>query len=500
MLSCRSQSLEGQGDEFSMRLFTIQEVLEITGAHVLSGHVPNQIRTTVRRICTDSREARRGDLFVALSGERFEGEDFVGQAFRRGAVGAIIRSMGEGTKGRKSPGGHLGLGTSQKAERPFLLGVPEPLRAFQDLAALHRSRFHVPVVAVTGSNGKTTTKEMVAHVLARRWTVLKTEGNFNNRIGLPTTLFRLTARHQAAVLEMGVDMQGQTTRLCELARPTIGLITNIGPDHLEFFGSLDGSARAKAELVDMMPASGALVLNADDPFFEELASRASCPVVSFGMSGRAHVRGVDIVQDVRRGTTFRLVLPDRMRHPLVSLRSYGSHNISNALAAAAVGYLLGFSGSMIADGLSRFRPASMRSEIFVRDGIRFINDCYNANPASMKAAIDLLVELGGSNRTIAILGDMLELGRDAGALHRDIGIYLGGRGVSRLIAAGTLGREIAEGARKGGMSPEHVWATTDALEAAARAKAFVRSGDVVLIKASRGMRMERVVSALSEMD
>ena len=226
-----------------MALFTVQEILEITGARVMTGEDPRQLRGAIRRICTDSREARPGDLFVALLGERFDGHEFVEAAFGRGAMGAIVQDRSCFTNMRTSVIGQPGSGRSRGAQRAFVLEVPNSLLAYQQLAAHHRKRFHHPVVAVTGSNGKTTTKEMVARVLEQRWHVLKTEGNLNNRIGVPHTLFRLTPRHQAAVVEMGVDQRGQTAQLCGIARPTIGLITNVGPDHLEFFGSLDGLRR-----------------------------------------------------------------------------------------------------------------------------------------------------------------------------------------------------------------------------------------------------------------
>ncbi len=471
-----------------MPLFTVEEVLEITSARVLSDDDHRRPRGTIRRVCTDSRGVRDGDLFVALKGERFDGHQFVDAALRRGAVAAVVqdRSMITAPARSRSPG------------RRVLLGVPDTLVAYQQLAAHHRSRFRIPVVAVTGSNGKTTTKDMIANVLSERWTVLKTEGNLNNRIGVPQTLLRLNPRHQAAVVEMGVDQKGQTTRLCEIAHPTIGLITNIGPDHLEFFGTVEASAQAKGELLDLLPPDGAAVLNADDAQFGYLASRARCRVVSFGLSQRAQVRATDVVADPRRGTAFQLTLPGRPRRARVILRAHGAHNLSNALAAAAVGQCLAMSGAVIAQGLARFRPATMRSQVSRWRGIRIINDCYNANPASMKAAIDLLIHLGSGSRTIAVLGDMLELGPQSLALHREVGIYLAGRGVTYLVACGALGLGLAEGAREAGMASDLVREAPDAVAAAAILQTLVRAGDVVLLKASRGVRMERAITLLTQ--
>ncbi len=477
----------------TMSLFTVEELLEVISVKVLAGRCDGWLKRRIARLCTDSRSVRRGDLFVALKGERFDGHQFVVAALRLGAVGAIVEDQYRPPAASFTSSSRRG---TKKAE-PLLFGVRDTLFAYQQLAAHHRSRFTIPVVAVTGSNGKTTTKEMVASVLAQRWTVLKTEGNLNNRIGVPQTVFRLTPRHQAAVIELGVDQKGQTTRLCEIVRPTIGLITNIGPDHLEFFGSIEASAQAKAELLDQMSQDGAIVLNADDPYFDYLASRARCRVVSFGLSPRADVRALDVRTDARTGAAFRLALPGKARSTAVALRVHGAHNVMNALAAAAVGHVLSLGGAAIAQGLARFRPAAMRSRVTDHRGMRIIDDCYNANPASMKAAIELLAELGSSKRTIAVLGDMLELGPEARALHEEVGAFLAQRNISLLVACGALGGSLAEGARRGGMAADRILEVPDAGAAAVAVKSLVRKGDVVLVKASRGMRMEQVVEALA---
>jgi len=462
-----------------MPLFTVDEILEVTGARLLAPGAPRAARGGFRRLCTDSRQIRRGDLFVALPGERFDGRAFVAAALDLGAAGALVQ----------------GLVWEKPSAKP-IFGVPDVLTAYQQLATHHRNRFAIPLVAVTGSNGKTTTKDMVACVLAERGTVLKTEGNFNNRIGVPHTLLRLTQRHEAAVVEMGVDRKGQTARLCEIARPTIGLITNIGPDHLEFFGSLEASAHAKAELLDWIPDEGAVVLNADDAYFDYLASRARCRVVSFGRSPRALVRADDVETDLRRGATFRLILPDRTRSTKVLLAAHGAHNLSNALAAAAVGCAMGMSGAAIARGLAHFKPATMRSQVKVCHGITIINDCYNANPASMKAALTLLAELAGGGVSIAVLGDMLELGPESPAMHRDVGAHAAANGITHLIVCGPESRHIAAGARAAGMTAERIHETPDSAAGAALCKRLAKDGDVVLVKGSRGMTMERVVETL----
>ena len=471
-----------------MSLFTVEEILEVLSARLLAGRTPSCFKKRGKRVQTDSRLVGKGDLFVAFEGERFDGHAFVPTALSKGAVAAIVRESYQ-----------LSASPKRGAETPVLIGVKDTLAAYQQLATHHRSRFAIPVIAVTGSNGKTTTKEMVAHVVAQRWRTLKTEGNLNNRIGVPQTLFQLTARHQAAVIEMGVDRQGQTTRLCEIAKPTVGLITNIGPDHLEFFGSMEGSAQAKAELLEELPEDGAIILNADDEYFDYLAARARCRVVAFGLSPKADVRAVGTRSDDKGGTVFGLVLPGKSRQTEVRIAAQGTHNVSNALAAAAVGHALGLPGAAIADGLGKFRPAAMRSQISTVHGVQLINDCYNANPASMKAALRLLADLGRGKRSIAALGDMLELGTDSKRMHREVGAFVAEQHIDHLLACGALGRDIAEGARQAGMAPDRVLEFPDSAAGGAALKSMVRQGDVVLVKASRGMKMEQVVEILTGM-
>ncbi len=484
---CRQPVSIGELGKYTMPLFIVGEVREIASARLLAGDGARVAKQGIRRLCTDSREIGDGDLFVAIKGERMDGHDFVLTALKKGAVGALVQDDYR-----------LPASFPRRSWRgPVLLGAPDTLRAYQQLAAYHRNRFQIPVVAVTGSNGKTTTKEMMADVLAQRWPVLRTEGNLNNRIGVPQTLLKLAPSHKAAVIEMGVDQVGQTARLCEIARPTVGLITNIGPDHLEFFSTMDVSAQAKGELLEFLPPEGSAVLNADDPYFGYLASRARCEVLSFGLSAKAQVRAERLTMGSRQGTQFHLRLPGRSRPQFVSIRVHGLHNILNALAAAAVGHGMGLNPATIAEGLARFRPAAMRSQVLTVGGIRIINDCYNANPASMKAAIDLLLTLGAGGRSVAVLGDMLELGPSAPVLHREVGAYLAERGVTHLIACGDLGAHVADGARGAGMAPERIAHEPDAARAGMALKALAQEGDVVLVKASRGMKMEQAVDMLA---
>ena len=472
-----------------MASFTMDEILQATDGTLLWGSSAPR----ARRVSTDSRQVRDGDLFVALKGENFDGHRFVKRAMDDGAVGTIISrrawpSVLRWVRGYRKKHSH---------PSPFVIGVNDSLRAYQDLAAYHRRRFSIPLVAVTGSNGKTTAKEMVSHVVARRWRTLKTEGNFNNSIGVPKTLFRLTGRYEAAVIEMGVDQERQTTRLCEIAQPTVGVITNVGPDHLEFFGTIEGSARAKAELLPALPHDGVAVLNADDAYFKTFAGQAKCRVVSYGFSAKADIRASDVLVN-RQGSSFRLHLARRTRAKHVQLRVAGQHNVSNALAGAAVGHALGLSSQDISIGLGKMRAASMRSQIYRRKGVTYLYDCYNANPASMEAAINLLLELGKGHRTIAVLGDMRELGTGEVAFHQEVGRLVAKKNLSYLVACGKLGTQIAAGAKEKGMAASDVIAVKAVADAAKVLKRIVSRGDVVLLKASRGVQMEKVLDNITE--
>ena len=466
-----------------MATFEVNEVLAATkGALLSSGKPPGRFR----RVETDSRAVKPGDLFVALKGLNFDGHKFIRNAWDKGALGVVVE---------QADAGNLLKDRGKKNRNPFaVVHVQNTLRAYQDLASFHRARFSIPVVAITGSNGKTTTKEMVSRVLATRWRVLQTQGNFNNAIGVPKTLLRLNSRHQAAVIEMGVDQVGQTTRLCEMTRPTVGVVTNVGPDHLEFYGTMACSAASKAEIFPWLPNDGAAILNADDRYFRQFFKKAHCPVFSFGVAEHAEVRGSKPVWDGRR-TSFHLWLPNRKTSKRTSVRTMGLHNMSNALAGAAVGHALGISAVDIVSGLAKFRPAPMRSEIRRHGGVIYLYDCYNANPASVKAALDVLVELDPLRRTIAVLGDMLELGPQEIQFHEEIGRYAAKKQVGQVVTCGTFGPMMEKGARTVRRNMP-VTVVKDAVEAGECLKGMVKRGDIVLIKASRGAQMERVLKAV----
>jgi UDP-N-acetylmuramoyl-tripeptide--D-alanyl-D-alanine ligase len=435
-------------------------------------------RMEIKGVSTDSRKIRQGELFVALRGDRFDGHDFVIDAISNGACGAVVeRSVLESR--------YESLGKVRN-----LLPVEDTLFALQDMAHLHRKKFTVPVIGITGSNGKTTTKEMTASILKQKGPVLKNEGNLNNHIGVPLTLLKMAAVHRSAVVEMGMSAPGEIDLLARLVSPDIGVITNIGPAHLEFLGSMDGVAAAKAELLDNLAAGGTAVLNADDRYFEMLSARFSGRVLSFGMSDGAAVRA----QDIRQGdeyTDFDLVAQGSAAR--VRLRALGRHNISNALAAAAAALAAGMPVEAVKYGLDDFVPVSMRSEIKVISGRTVLADCYNANPGSVKAALETLVTLRPGARSVAVLGDMLELGEQGAEEHREIGRLAARLGVDVIIAVGELSARILDGARDGGMPKSALFAAGSHAEAAGLLTRQSRIGDAVLIKGSRGMKMEKIL-------
>ena len=418
------------------------------------------------RVVTDTRQLQVGDLFVALKGERFDGHDYVQRAASLGAAGAIVD--------------HVVAGGSAQ------IMVGDTLEALQGYAASWRRDFSLPVIGVTGSSGKTTTKQLLAAVVGARGPVLATQGNLNNHIGVPLTLSCLRAAHATAVIEMGANHAGEIAQLAALSRPDIGIVTQAGDAHLEGFGSREGVARAKGELFEALDG-GVAIINADDPFaplWEQLAVRAS--LLHFGFTAKAAVRAEAIVLEPA-GSRFRLHTPSGAAP--VTLALPGRHNIANALAAAAAGIALGLAPEQIAAGLAQARPAtgrlSLRSTL---EGARLFDDSYNANPTSLSAALEVLATAPGQRWLV--LGDMKELGADAEALHTAAGRQARALGIDRLYALGPLARNAAE-AFGGG----HAFDQLDALVDALRRDL---GGDVsVLVKGSRSSRMERVVAALT---
>lgn len=447
----------------------------------LFGEILGRIeRVEIRGVSIDSRSIKEGELFVALRGDRFDGHDYVPEAIRKGAWGALVERHALDSK-FSSLGGLRNI-----------LPVEDTLLALQEMAHLHRKKFSIPVAGITGSNGKTTTKEMLAGILKQKGPVLKNEGNLNNHIGVPLTLLKMAPGHRAAAVEMGMSAPGEIDLLARLVSPDIGVITNIGPAHLEFLGSMDKVAEAKGELLENLKPGGTAVLNADDRYFETLKKKSNTRVLTFGIDARADVHASDIRQE-KDHTDFTL-LADGSR-ATVRLRAVGKYNVYNALAAAAAAIAAGMSVDAVKYGLDDFAPVAMRSEVKSIKGRTVLADYYNANPASMEAALSALISLAAGRKAVAVLGDMLELGNSAVEAHREIGRAAGRLGVKVIIAVGALAEYILKGARAAGIPNDCLFAAGSHAEAADLLTRHSRNGDVVLVKGSRGMKMEKILEA-----
>ena len=432
----------------------------------------------IKGISIDSRTVKEGELFIAIKGDRYDGHDFVPAALQRGAWGALVEQSALESK-------YATMGGLQN-----VIPVEDTLFSLQEMSLIHRKKFTVPVIGITGSNGKTTTKEMLASIMLQKGPVLKNEGNLNNHIGVPLTILKMDSHHKSAIIEMGMSGLGEISTLARLAMPSVGVITNIAAAHLHFLGSTDTVAEAKGELLQTMRSDGTAVLNADDRYFTTLRKQYVGRVLSFGIEGSADVRANDIRQE--RDLTDVTLHADGRAVP-VRLRTVGRHNVYNALAAAAAALATGLPLESVKFGLEEFRPVSMRSEIRELKGRTVLADYYNANPASMKAALETLASLKTGKRTIAVLGDMLELGESADEAHRTIGATAAKLSIDLVITVGPLSKHIAEGAAAAGMAREAVLDAGTTSRAAALLREHSRPGDTVLIKGSRGMKMEKVL-------
>lgn len=457
---------------------TFQEAAAAIRGRLVSGAEGNW-----HGIATDTRTLAPGSLFIALKGDRFDGHQFVPEALARGAAGAVVSAVWEDW--RRDP---------ICADKPLIL-VDDTLMALGALATAHRAQFDIPVIAVTGSTGKTTTKDMIAHMLGKSRQVLRTAENYNNEIGVPLALLSLTTSHEAAVIEMAMRGRGQIRYLAEMARPSIGVITNVGPSHLELLGDLQSVARAKGELAQCVGSDGIAVLNADDPYLSDLRSLAAGRVITFGIEGPADFRALDTRSEDGIRTRFRLAFPDGSADVVLSLP--GRHQVYNALAAAAAVAQMGTDPAEAMAALADFEPGRGRLRLLTaRRGFTVIDDCYNASPASMRAALLVLADLPAEHR-YAALGDMKELGREEIALHRETGVAAAAVGLDLLITVGDLARHLGAAAAEL-LGAERVVAAADNDAAADILLARLTRDDAVLIKGSRAMGMERIVERLAD--
>jgi UDP-N-acetylmuramoyl-tripeptide--D-alanyl-D-alanine ligase len=416
---------------------------------------------------------------VALPGPRFDGHHFLTQAFEKGAAAALVRDL---------------PGTERVPDGGILIRIADTLTALGELARTWRGLFQPSLVAISGSNGKTTAKEMLASILELKGSTLKNPGNLNNWIGLPLSLFAMDEKTRFAVMEMGMNHAGEIARLCQIADPKAALLTSIGPAHLEGFGSLQAIARAKGELFEALGPEDWAVVNEDDPMIRDLGRACRAQKITFGLQAGAEVQGLDIRPD-RQGFRFRISHQGQEKE--IRLRIPGLHNISNALGAGAAALSLGISLETIREGLEHFTPPRHRLQI--KSGLagsRLIDDSYNANPASMKAALATFESLKHGSRGGLILGDMLELGPEGLRLHQEIGDIVGSLGVDFLLTLGPLSRELSLRAEAGKRPPEKIFHGSAHDEIIREIKKLLRKEDWILIKGSHGMGMEKIVAAL----
>jgi|Deesub1362A_J573_1020465.scaffolds.fasta_scaffold00070_48 UDP-N-acetylmuramoyl-tripeptide--D-alanyl-D-alanine ligase len=456
-----------------MKAITLGEAKEAMGAELVQGD-PG---VRVERVATDTRTLVGGELFFALRGARFDGHDFVRQAIAAGAAGLVV--------------------SREVAVPPDVpvLRVEDTLRALQELARVNRRRCGLPVVAVTGSTGKTTTKDLVTAVLATRLRVLATRENLNNEIGLPLTLLEIGPVHQVAVVELGMRGLGEIDVLARICQPTGGVISNVGEAHLELLGTVENIARAKGELLDHIPASGFALLHADSPALAPQVGRCRGRVTFFGEAEHARIRLLDY-RAVPGGCVFRVQLWEREAE--FQLPLLGRHMAVNALAAVGVGLELGLTEDDIRAGLVNARLSSLRQAVVETGRLTIINDTYNASPASVKAALDVLRDLAGGRPTVAVLGGMCELGPRAAVAHREVGRACARAGVGYLVTVGELAAGIADGARAAGLPALRIQSCDTTGDAVAAVRRLAPEGAVILVKGSRAFRMERVVDGLAE--
>jgi len=456
-------------------MFTVEEILKATGGKLTSGSAHD----VVSGISTDSRTVSNGELFIALEGDKFNGHTFVQDALAKGAKAVVVRK-----------GWRAGALVYQFPERQSFIEVNDTLKALGDIAHFHRMRFDIPVIGITGSNGKTTTKDMIAHILGTKFRVMKNHGTFNNQVGVPLSILKLTDKHQACVLEMGANHSGEIKKLVDIAEPNIGVITNIGPSHLEFFKDLETVSQAKMEIFHRFRDSGLAIWDADDSMLTALYQVLNCRKKTFGLSAGCDYQAVD-VEGTKDGWRFTLSGTGP-----VCIKLLGRHNVQNALAAIAVSDALGVGFKDIVFSLFGFSAPSMRMEILAASGITIINDSYNSNPKSMESAINVLSNFEANGRKILISGDMLELGSVSRYFHNQIGLNVANSGIDIFVGVGEMSKEAVNAALAAGMNKNAVYLCKDSKEAGALLLKIAHTGDAVLIKGSRRMAMEKICSTI----
>ena len=456
---------------------TLSRMAEVCNGRYI-GRAEDALRE-VDSITTDSRKAEPGSLFAAIKGERVDGHTFIPSVFEKGALCVLSEHELEGQNGN------------------YLL-VDSTLEALKAIAQEYLEQLKIPVVGITGSVGKTSTKETIASVLATRYRVLKTKGNYNNEIGVPLTVFRLTEDDEVAVLEMGISDFGEMERLTAIAKPDICVITNIGQCHLENLGTRDGILKAKTEIFKGMPDNGVAVLNGDDDKLCTVNEVHGRKPIFFGIDNTEGIHAGNIVSKGLLGTEatlYNVPCADNVTEFNINISVPGRHMVYNAMAAAAVGAALGLTSTQIAEGIASMETIAGRNNIIKTDRFLILDDCYNANPVSMKSSIDVISMAEG--RKVCILGDMFELGKDEKLLHYQVGQYIAGSNIDLLITAGKLALNIADGARDGNASC-HIYSFETRDELMEHLYGLLHDNDNILIKASHGMDFAAIVRMLND--
>ncbi|WP_352400915.1 UDP-N-acetylmuramoyl-tripeptide--D-alanyl-D-alanine ligase [Anaerotignum sp.] len=457
-----------------MKNMTIGEIIRATGAQVIAvDGLEEVLDRTISHITQDSREVTSNSLFLAIQGERLDGHEFIGDCFAKGVAACLSSQVIVPKNGS------------------VLLLVPDVKKALLKLAAHYRNKFKIPFIGITGSVGKTTTKDMVASVLGQKYDVLWTQGNYNNDIGVPLTLFRLEDHHQLAVIEMGMNHFGEIHALAEVVRPQLGLISNIGVAHIEYLGSREGIMQAKCEMFDFMPEDGVAVLNADNDMLITLEGRLPQKLRWFGVENKKDVYADHLELLGMEKTKCSVHTPLGSFDTVIPIP--GEHMVLNALSAVAVGLEMGLSLEEMKAGIENFVPTKNRMNVMKLDnGMTILNDVYNANPVSMKASLDILSNAQG--RKVAILGFMGELGEFAPKMHEEVGAYAAEKDIDLLFCVGKLSDKMVQGAKDGGLkevyrfdNQEEFW--NDGL-------AMLKKGDAILVKASRSMAFEKTVEKI----
>lgn len=449
----------------------VKEIVKVTGGKLISGDPESGI--DLSGVSTDSRSIKKGEIFLALSGPNFSGSDFASDALKKGASGVIAEKIDR----------------SLSKEGRILIKVKDGTKALADIASYHRSKFDIPAICVTGSNGKTTVKDMIAFVLSKKYKVLKNEGTKNNHIGVPQTLLKLNSSYDICVLELGTNRPGEIKALAEITRPTIAVITNVGPSHLEFLKDLGGVYREKKDIIKFVDKkNGLVIVNGDDEFLSKIKI-AGPKVIRFGLR-KTNAFRADIVSTDKDRIAFLVNGKEG-----IELNLLGVHSVYNALAAIAVAAHFKIGYPVIKEALAEFKPTLMRLNLVSAGGIEIINDSYNSNPLSMQTAVEAMKQRPARARWV-VSGDMLELGRKSEYFHRMVGKMIASADIEGLLTFGDLSRYTLSAALRAGMDEENLWHCVTHDEIVDTLKSVLQSGDLVLVKGSRSMRMEKVVDML----